>query len=57
MQDPPSRQNHDRLTSIQILEDYSSQIDGLTKELAQLQKDWAQWEQSKPLAITDGVGR
>ena len=57
MQDPPSRQNHGRLTSIQILEDYSSQIEGLTKELAQLQKDWAQWEQSKPLAITDGVGR
>ncbi|CAF9928864.1 hypothetical protein IMSHALPRED_007765 [Imshaugia aleurites] len=40
-----------------ILEDYSSQLGGLTKELAQLEKDWAQWEQSKPLAITNGGGR
>ncbi|CAD6575441.1 MAG: hypothetical protein ASARMPREDX12_005180 [Alectoria sarmentosa] len=39
-----------------ILEDYSSQLGGLTKELTQLQKDWAEWEQSKPLAI-NGVGR
>lgn len=45
------------LTLIQILEDFSSQLEGLTKEIAQLQKDWAEWEQSKPLAITDGVGR
>ncbi|KAF6219891.1 hypothetical protein HO133_003716 [Letharia lupina] len=40
-----------------ILEDYSSQLGGLTKELAQLQNHWAEWEQSKPLAITNGVGR
>lgn len=40
-----------------ILEDFSSQLEGLTKELAQLQKDWAECEQSKPLAITDGLGR
>ncbi|KAK3169921.1 hypothetical protein OEA41_009305 [Lepraria neglecta] len=36
-----------------ILEDYSSQLGQLTNELAQIQKDWAEWEEStKPLAIT-----
>ncbi|KAL2041706.1 hypothetical protein N7G274_005490 [Stereocaulon virgatum] len=36
-----------------ILEDYSSQLAQLTKELAQIQKDWAEWEEStKPLAMT-----
>ncbi|KAK4690129.1 nuclear pore complex protein Nup54, partial [Lecanoromycetidae sp. Uapishka_2] len=32
-----------------ILEDYSSQLAQLTKELAQIQRDYAEWEQSKPL--------
>lgn len=40
-----------------ILEDYSSQLGGLTKELDQLQKEWAEWEQSKLPAVMNGVGR
>ena len=41
------------LTRVQILEDYSSQLGQLANELAQIQKDWAEWEEStKPLALT-----
>lgn len=39
------------LTRRQILEDYSSQLAHLTKELTHIQKDWAEWESSNPKAI------
>ena len=57
MECAPFCPRHSWLIFIQILEDYSSQIGGLTNELAQLQKDWAEWEESKPLVITNGVSR
>ncbi|KAL9104449.1 MAG: hypothetical protein Q9163_000601 [Psora crenata] len=40
-----------------ILEDYNSQLSHLAKELEQIQKDWAEWEQSKQLTTTNGVVR
>ena len=36
-----------QLTVRQILEDYSSQLAHLAKELAQMQQDWAEWESSR----------
>ena len=36
----------ERLIDTQILEDYSSQLAQLAKELTQIQKDWAEWEES-----------
>lgn len=32
----------------QILEDYSSQLTHLAKELEQLQKDWKEWSDGSP---------
>ena len=40
----------------QILEDYSSQLTHLTKELAQLQKDYREWEDGRPGSV-NGVGQ
>ncbi|KAL6720204.1 Nucleoporin nup57 [Lecanora helva] len=34
-----------------ILEDYSSQLAHLTREMAQIEKDWAEWESSKPPSL------
>lgn len=33
------------LINLQILEDYGSQLSHLTKELSQIQKDFAEWQQ------------
>ena len=35
----------DGLITLQILEDYGSQLSHLTKELSQIQKDFAEWQQ------------
>ena len=35
----------------QILEDYSSQLAHLTREMAQIKKDWAEWEASRPPSL------
>ncbi|MCJ1254361.1 hypothetical protein MMC24_002176 [Lignoscripta atroalba] len=40
-----------------ILEDYNSQLSHLTKELAQIQSDYEEWERSKPAANGSGRGR
>ena len=44
--------NTDQL--LQILEDYNSQLAQLAKEVAQIQKDWAEWEAS---TTTVALGR
>ena len=38
----------------QILEDYSSQIAHLTKEMTQMQKDWAEWQAAQPIGFGNG---
>ena len=38
----------------QILEDYSSQIAHLTKEMTQMQKDWETWQASQPVGFGNG---
>ncbi|KAL9131743.1 MAG: hypothetical protein Q9217_000418 [Psora testacea] len=40
-----------------ILEDYNAQLAHLAKELEQIQRDWTEWEQSKPFATRNGIGR
>ncbi|KAL9633275.1 MAG: hypothetical protein Q9164_004799 [Protoblastenia rupestris] len=39
-----------------ILEDYNSQLSHLAKEMEQIQRDWTEWEQSKPAGIMSGIG-
>lgn len=43
------------LIARQILEDYSSQLSHLTKEMTQIQKDWAEWEASNPTRAVNGA--
>lgn len=40
----------------QILEDYSSQLAHLAKELEQLQKDFKEWNDGRP-DVTRSIGR
>ncbi|MCJ1340353.1 hypothetical protein MMC09_005647 [Bachmanniomyces sp. S44760] len=47
----------DGANKLQILEDYNSQLSHLTKELAQIQSEWEEWQQSKPPTNEYGHGR
>ena len=45
------------LTIIQILEDYSVQLDTITKELERIKKEYAEWETMKPTTNSSRGGR